>query len=73
MLVFAGTLIVPVPLQLATDGSVSAAAPAGSDAAPTLQLSAPVVANEMPTGPPLLELSVVACGVNEVIVAVGPA
>jgi len=73
VLVFAGTVIVPVPLQPATDGSESAPALAGSETAPMLQLSAPVVANEMPTGPPLLDASVVDCGVNDVIVAVGPA
>jgi len=73
VLVFAGTVIVPVPLQLATDGSESAVALAGNEAAPMLQVSAPVVANVMATGPPLLELSVVDCGVNVVIVAVGPA
>jgi hypothetical protein len=73
VLVFTGTVIVPVPLQLATDGSDSAAALAGSETALMLQLSAPVVANVMPTGPPLLEASVVDCGVNDVIVAVGPA
>jgi hypothetical protein len=73
VLVFAGTVIVPEPLQLATDGSESAAALAGSAAALMLQLSAPVVAKEMPTGPPLLELSVVDRGVNDVIVAIGPA
>jgi hypothetical protein len=73
VLVFGGTVIVPVPLQFATDGSESVPALAGSAAALMLQLSAPVVANVMPTGPPLLELSVVDWGVNDVIVAIGPA
>jgi hypothetical protein len=59
VLVFAGTVIVPVPLQLATDGSESAAAPAGSEAAPMLQVNAPVVAKVTPTVPPALEASVV--------------
>ena len=73
VLVFAGTLIVPEPLQLATDGNESAPALAGSETAPMLQLSAPVVANVIPTGPPLLEPSVVDWGANDVIVAIGPA
>ena len=73
VLVLGGTVIVPVPLQLATDGNESVPALAGSAAALMLQLSAPVVANVIPTGPPLLELSVVDWGENVVIVAIGPA
>ena len=73
VLVFAGTVIAPLPLQLATEGSESAAAPAGSEIAPMMHVSALVVAKEILTVPPLLEGSVVDCGVNESTVAVGPA
>ena len=73
--VFAGTVIVPQPLPVphATDGSDSAAALAGSETAPMVHVSAFVVAKEKFTAPPLLEGRVVDCGVNESIVAVGPA
>src|ERR1019366_7099094 len=70
-LVFAGTVIAPPPLQLATDGSESAGAPLGTETALTLQVSAFVVANEAFTVPPLLEASVVDWGVNDVIVGLG--
>jgi hypothetical protein len=43
-LVLAGTVIAPVPLQLATDGSESAAAPTGCEVAAMLQVRAVVVA-----------------------------
>ena len=72
-LVFAGTVIVPVPLQLATEGSVSGAAAAGTEVAPMLQVCALVVAKEALTLPPLLVGVVVVGGVNDVIAAVGPA
>ena len=72
MLVFAGTVIVPLPLQLETDGSVRAAAVVGDDVAPMLQVFALVVAKEALTVPPLLEGIVVVVGVNDVIAAVGP-
>ena len=72
VLVFAGTVIVPLPLQLATEGSVSAAAVGGDDVALMLQLRALVVAKDAFTVPPLLEGIVVVVGVNDVIAAVGP-
>ena len=73
VLVFAGTVIVPLPLQLATEGSVSAAAVVGDDVALMLQVCALVVAKEAFTVPPLLEGIVVVAGVNDVIAAaVGP-
>ncbi len=68
-LVFAGTVIAPLPLQLATEGSESAAAPLGTEPALTLQVSALVVANEAFTLPPLLDVRAVDFGVNDVIVA----
>ena len=72
VLVFAGTVIVPVPLQLATDGSEGAAAVVGDEVALMLQLCALVVAKDAFTLPPLLDGIVVDWGVNDVIVAVGP-
>ena len=72
MLVFAGTVIVPLPLQLETEGSVSAAAVVGDDVALMLQVCALVVAKEALTVPPLLEGIVVVAGLNDVITAVGP-
>ena len=58
-LVFPGTVIDPLPLQLAAEGSVSAAAPAGCEVAAMLQVSALVVAKAVFTVPPLLDASVV--------------
>ena len=72
VLVFAGTVIVPVPLQLATEGSESAAAVVGDDVALMLQLFALVVAKDAFTVPPPLDGIVVDFGVNDVIAAVGP-
>jgi hypothetical protein len=72
--VFAGTVIVVLPLQAVGEGHVSAAAPAGSETALRVHpCIAPVVLSATSTLPPLLVGSVVDCGVNEAIVAPGPA
>ena len=73
VLEFAGTVIAPPPLQVAAEGSVSAAAPAGRETSLRLQLTVPGVAKATVTEPPLLLGSVVDWGVNELIVAEGPA
>ncbi len=66
-------MTIPPPAQLVTVGNESVAAPAGIETAVRLQVAAPLVPRVTATFPPLLVDSVVDCGVNVPIVALGPA